>query len=199
LRKGSCHHDHGDGVAHDHGNDPHVWLSPDYAIRQVEGIRDALKEADPVHGKGYDERAAAYVKKLEQLKADGVELFKGKSDKNIVTFHDSMTYFAETFKINIVGVVQKNPGSEPNSDELGKLIALCADEKNPIRVITVEPQYGTSRSAGEVIKELQLKKVPDPMLVEFDPLETVAPEELTPDWYERKMRANIEALAKAMK
>ena len=199
LFEGSCHHDHGDGVKHEHGKDPHVWLSPDYAILQVEGIRDALKEADPGHAAGYDQRAAAYIKKLEKLKADGIALFNSKSDKNIVTFHDSMTYFERTFGINIVGVVQKNPGLEPNREQFEALIKLCADEKNPVRVITVEPQYGTSTSANEVVKELRHKKVPDPTLVEFDPLETVTPGELTADWYETKMRANIEALAKAMK
>jgi ABC-type Zn uptake system ZnuABC Zn-binding protein ZnuA len=198
LFEGSCHHDHGDGVKHEHGKDPHVWLSPDYAILQVQGIRDALKDVDPSHAEGYDRRAAAYIKKLEQLKADGLALFKGKSDKNIVTFHDSMTYFARTFGINIVGVVQKNPGMEPNREQFEELIKLCADDKAPVRVITVEPQYGTSSSANEVVKELRHKKVPDPTLVEFDPLETVAGE-LTADWYETKMRANIEALAKAMK
>jgi hypothetical protein len=35
--------------------------------------------------------------------------------------------------------------------------------------------------------------------VEFDPLETVRPDELTADWYERKMRANLETLSKAFK
>lgn len=199
LFEGSCHHDHGDGVKHDHGKDPHVWLSPEYAILQVQGIRDALKKADPDHASGYDQRAAAYIKRLEQLKAEGDELFKGKSDRNIVTFHDSMTYFASTFDINIVGVVQKNPGTEPNSKNLAELIGLCADQKHPVRVITVEPQYGTSSSANEVVKELRHRNVPDPTLVEFDPLETVTPGDLTPEWYVTKMRANIEALAKAMK
>jgi hypothetical protein len=46
---------------------------------------------------------------------------------------------------------------------------------------------------------LRHQKVPDPVLVEFDPLETVVPEQLTADWYEARMRANLEALAKAMK
>jgi ABC-type Zn uptake system ZnuABC Zn-binding protein ZnuA len=199
LFEGSCHHDHGNGAKHDHGKDPHVWLSPDYAILQVQGIRDALKKADQTHAAGYDQRAAAYIKKLEKLRADGVEIFMGKSDRKIITFHDSMTYFAKTFDINIVGVVQKNPGTEPNGKQLTELFALCADEKSPVRVITVEPQYGTSNSANEVVKELRHRKVPDPTLVEFDPLETVTPDQLTADWYETRMRANIEALAKAMK
>lgn len=199
LLEGSCNHGDGDHAAHEHGKDPHVWLSPDYAIMQVEGIRDALKEADPAHAANYDRRAAEYIAKLQKLKADGLAMFKDKKDRKLVTFHDSMTYFAKTFDLNIVGVVQKNPGTEPNDKNLKELINLCADDKNPVRVITVEPQYGTSRSAEQVIKELQHKKVPDPVLVEFDPLETVVPEQLTADWYETRMRANLEALAKAMK
>jgi ABC-type Zn uptake system ZnuABC Zn-binding protein ZnuA len=199
LLEGSCHHDHGDGAPHVHGKDPHVWLSPDYAILQVQGIRDALKAADPAHAAGYDQRAAAYIEKLQQLKEHGVSQFSNKTDRKIVTFHDSMTYFARTFDINIVGVVQKNPGSEPNGKDLAELIGLCADAKNPVRVITVEPQYSTSSSANEVVKELRHRNVPDPVLVEFDPLETVTPGELTPEWYVSRMRANIEALARAMK
>ena len=95
LLEGSCHHDHGGGQAHDHEKDPHVWLSPDYAILQVEATRDAYKEADPAHAAGYDKRAGEYIKKLQQLKADGLAMFKEKTDRNIVTFHDSMTYFAK--------------------------------------------------------------------------------------------------------
>ena len=106
-------------------------------------------------------------------------LLKDKKDRNIVTFHDSMAYFAKTFDLNIVGVVQKNPGTEPNETQLTKLIALCADDKNPVRVISVEPQYGTSGSADQSLKELRHRKVPDPVLVEFDPLETVSPNDLT--------------------
>ena len=199
LLMGSCNHGDADHVDHEHGMDAHVWLSPDYAVMQVEGIRDALKEADPAHAANYDRRAAEYIAKLQNLKADGVAAFKDKKDRNLVTFHDSMTYFAKTFDLNIVGVVQKNPGTEPNDQHLKELIGLCADEKKPIRVITVEPQFGSSRSAHQVVEELRNQKVPDPRLVEFDPLETALQKDLTTGWYEARMRANIEALAKAMR
>jgi ABC-type Zn uptake system ZnuABC Zn-binding protein ZnuA len=199
LLEGSCHHDHGDGEKHDHGKDPHLWLSPDYAVRLVETIRDELKAADPAHAANYDRRAAEYVAKLQKLKADGLAMLRDKKDRKLVTFHDSMTYFARAFDLKIAGVVQKNPGSEPNSKELEKLIAICADPSDPVRVICVEPQYSTSNAGSELIKTLKHRKVPDPVLVELDPLETVAADQLTPDWYEKKMRANLAALAGAMK
>lgn len=199
LYEGSCHHEGDDHHDHDHGKDPHVWLSPDHAIILVEGIRDELKAADPAHAADYDRRAGEYVARLKQLKADGLAMLKGKTDRKLVTFHDSMAYFAKAFDLNVVGTVQKSPGTEPNDPHLRKLIALCADDANPVRVIAAEPQYGTSSAAEQVRKELARKGVPDPVLVEFDTLETVAPEQLSPGWYEAKMRENLKALAGAMK
>src|SRR5438309_1428171 len=78
---------------HKHDTDPHVWLSPDHAVLMVNTIRDALKEADPAHAAGYDQRAAAYVAKLTALKTYGVDKFKSKRDNRLVSFHDSLAYF----------------------------------------------------------------------------------------------------------
>ncbi len=199
LFEGSCQHEGEDHAGREHDIDPHVWLSPDQAVLLVEGIRDELKAIDPANTAGYEKRAKEYSDKLRKLKDDGIALLKDKKDRRIVTFHDSMTYFAKSFDLQIVGVVQKNPGTEPTGTQLTKLLALCADETNPVRVICAEPQYGNSSSGQEVIKLLKHKKVPDPVLVELDPLETVPPDELNPGWYEAKMRANLEALARAMR
>jgi ABC-type Zn uptake system ZnuABC Zn-binding protein ZnuA len=201
LCEGSCcHHDSEEEEhEHTHGFDPHVWLSPEYAIYQVEAIRDAFKEVDPDHAALYDERAAAYIERLRQLVSEGRRLLGNKHDRQLVTFHESLAYFARTFQLNIVGVVQKNPGVEPNDRQLKKLISLCADEKRPVRVISVEPQYSNSHSGHQLVKELQRRGVPDPVLVEIDTLETAPLEDLTADWYERRMRANLQALAQALR
>jgi zinc transport system substrate-binding protein len=197
LLEGQCHHDH-HGHAHDHGTDPHVWLSPDLAARMTEAIRDELKAADPARAADYDRRAAEYVARLRKLKADGQALLAGKADRKLVTFHESLAYFAEAFDLSIEGVVQKKPGVEPNNDELKALVAACREKK--VRLIAVEPQYTANTSARAVLAELtRAGAVPDPALVEIDPLETAEPGALTTDWYERKMRANLDALAKAMK
>jgi hypothetical protein len=66
-------------------------------------------------------------------------------------------------------------------------------------VIAVEPQYSTSTSGETLKKELVAKGLTDAKLVEIDPLETVRPDDLTPDWYEKKMRENLKALADALK
>jgi zinc transport system substrate-binding protein len=201
LLEGSCTHDHSDGKGHDHkhGHDPHLWLSPDHAITFVNAIRDELKAADPSRAAGYDRRAADYVAKLEKLKADGQALLKGKKDNRIVTFHDALAYFSECYNIDIRGVLTQKPGQEPDAKELKKLIAICTDANKPTRVIAVEPQYSTSTSGETLRKELLAKSLTDAVLVEIDTLETVKPDELKVEWYETKMRANLDVLAKALK
>jgi ABC-type Zn uptake system ZnuABC Zn-binding protein ZnuA len=199
LEEGTCHHDHGHGHdhAHDHGQDPHVWLGIGFAVRQVEGIRDALKEADPAHAEGYDRRAAEYVARLKTLEAVGKEMLKGKKERKFITFHESLTYFAKTFDLEIADVIQKVPGQEPTARELTDLVNKC--KANRVRVIAVEPQYSGQSSAQRILDELRRQGIADPVLVEIDPLETAQDTDLSAQWYEEKMRKNLENLAGALK
>jgi ABC-type Zn uptake system ZnuABC Zn-binding protein ZnuA len=195
--QGVCTHDHGHDHDHDH-TDPHAWLAPDRAVLMVERVRDKLKEADPGHAADYDRRAAEYVVRLRKLQAEGRDQLKDKKDRNLVSFHDSLAYFADAFELKVVGVVQKTPGQEPNDDELRKLTEICTGTPK-VRLIAVEPQYSTVTSAEEILKGLRRKGVADAAMVEIDPLETCLADDLTPDWYERKMRQNLQNLADKMK
>jgi ABC-type Zn uptake system ZnuABC Zn-binding protein ZnuA len=198
LLQGECHHDHpGHQHDHEHGHDPHIWLSPDMAITMTEAIRDELKSLDAAHAAGYDQRAAEFISKLRKLKDDGRALLKDKKDRKLVTYHESLNYFAKAYDLEVAGVVEKKPGVEPTIDEINALVKLCTEKQ--VRLIAVEPQYGTNTSAKAILDALKHKKINDPALVEIDPLETVTPAALTPDWYEKKMRANLEALRDAMK
>ncbi|HEY2911440.1 MAG TPA: zinc ABC transporter substrate-binding protein [Gemmataceae bacterium] len=199
LLKGQAHeHEHGHDHEHAHGShDPHIWLSPDMAIGMTEGIRDELQAADAAHAADYNRRAAEYIAKLQAIKSDGIAMLRDKKDRKIVTFHESLSYFARSFDLTIAGVVEKSPGVEPNIDELNEIVALCA--KEGVRLIAVEPQYGSNTSAAAIVKELQRRGIADAALVEIDPLETVTPNALTPGWYEMKMRSNLAALRDAMK
>ena len=199
LLEGHCSHDHGPGhshTEHEHEIDPHVWMGIDNAKRYVTAIAEELKAIDPGKADNYERRAAEFIARLDSLKAEGQALLKGKSNPKIVTFHESLNYFADTFGLNIVEVIQKTPGREPTVKELDKLIEICL--KNRVRVIAVEPQYSAQNSAARLLDQLKAKGIENPVLVEIDPLETANPGELSADWYEKKMRANLRALADAL-
>jgi zinc transport system substrate-binding protein len=191
------HQDHKDAHGHEHGEfDPHVWLGIEQAKNMVEQIRDALKVADPdtQHAKDYDANAAKYLETLEKLREDGKKSLKDKKNLKIISFHESLEYFEKSFGIDIVGVIERAPGSTPTSGDINDLVKLCKEKD--VRVIAVEPQYASNNVAAQLQKELGGGKV---LLVEVDPLETAEEKELkSAKWYEERMRANIDNLAKAL-
>lgn len=196
-RRAGEKHKHADGTEHDHGRyDPHVWLGPPEAKLMVQKIAGALAEIDPAHKAGYDQRAAAFVQELDKLHEDGNALLAGKKNRRIVTMHESLGYFARAFNLQVKGAIQVQPGDDPDAPGLAKLTEVCKD----VGCIAVEPQYD-AKLARTLQKHLELAgyKV---NLVDIDPLETAPlaagsanPE---PGYYLRKMRENIENLARAL-
>ncbi len=185
-------------AGHGHGEmDPHLWLGIPESIDMVEMIRDTLKAKDPAHAAGYEQRATAYMDKLKKLHADGLEQLAKKQDRNLLSFHESLAYFADSFKLSIVASIEKLPESEPDAKRLRELIHLCKDKN--VRLITIEPQLPGRSAATTLLDAIRAQGVPDAAFVEIDTLETVTPGSLTPDYYERKMRQNLDHLAASMK
>ncbi|HEY1377864.1 MAG TPA: metal ABC transporter substrate-binding protein [Gemmataceae bacterium] len=189
-------HDHGD--KHEHGaHDPHVWLGIPEAVHMVGAIRDALTEADPAHKDGYAKRADALTGRLLQLQAEGRDMLRNKSEKaRLLTQHDAMRYFARSFGAEVVGVIDL-PGQEPSGQRLRELVKLCRDHE--VKLIAVEPQYQANQAGPVILTELHAKGVAGAAFVVLDPMETADPAALTPDFYERTMRANLDNLAGALK
>jgi zinc transport system substrate-binding protein len=193
------HHHHGPGQHHHHHGefDPHVWLGIPEAVQMVRRIRDELKAIDPGNAARYEQNAAAYVARLEKLHEDGKAAFQGKKNRRLITFHESLAYFARSFGLEIVDSIQARPGEEPSSAKLAKLVEVC--RAKPVGAITLEPQYPDNTAARTLRNELKAKGIGDVAAVVVDPLETVGDDrDLRPDWYETMMRKNIDTLAKAL-
>ncbi len=194
-KEGKEGHKHEHEHEHDHGQyDPHVWLGIPEAIHMVEKIRDELVRIDPPHRRGYEERAADYVKQLKDLQAYGKKALAGKKNRKLVAMHDSLRYFARTFDLQVVDSIQPRPGVEADPKKLANLVQTC--KKENVRVIAVEPQY--QEGPGKVLaRELKKQGLKDVEVIVIDPLETAA-RDLDAGFYVRKMRENIDTLKKAL-
>jgi ABC-type Zn uptake system ZnuABC Zn-binding protein ZnuA len=193
-------HDHGHGHHHhEHGEyDPHIWLGIPQAIAMVEVIRDRLKEVDPNRAADYDRRAAEYVKELKELHEHGKSALANKKERGLVTFHESMRYFADSFGLTIAGVVQSHPGAEADASTQAELLKSCKEKG--VRVIATEPQFTQKGAASTLLEQLHRKGVEDAVMIELDPLETVSSgEAVDAGWYARKMKANLDTLAKTLR
>lgn len=146
-------HDHDDHDDHDHEGEvmnAHVWLDPSLAMVQVRNIAEGLANADPDHADAYRSNAEAYILKLEQLKADIAEQLAPYAGREIITFHEAFTYFAEAFGLHVAGVIATEPGEEPSTRD----IADTCDLVNTlgIRTLFVEPQY-PQKAAQTIARE----------------------------------------------
>jgi ABC-type Zn uptake system ZnuABC Zn-binding protein ZnuA len=172
-------------------------MSPLLACRMTETIRDELKLANPAGAAEYDRRAGEYIAKLKAIHADGVARLKGKENRRLITMHESMNYFAEAFDLKIAGSIQSAPGQEPSRKKLDQVVKVCLDKK--ITVLAVEPQYTTSNAVQAIQRELKAKGGTELIVIELDPLETCTTPLPAADFYETKLKANLDALVKALK
>ena len=171
------------------GDNPHVWLSVTDAIQQVRNIADQLKEADPAHADAYEKNAAAYIEKLTALKTEMHAALDNVPHKDIVTFHEAFPYFAKEFNFNIIGVIEREPGTEPTPTELQETIEQV--NALPSKVLFTEPQY--SPAAAETIARETGAKI-----YTLDPVVTGEATPAAKTAYLDTMRKNMETLKKAL-
>ena len=175
------------GHEHEHEVNAHVWVSISGAIQEVKNIRDQLAELDPASADLYRKNADAYIAKLEELKSRMHRELEGIENKKIITFHEAFPYFAKEFGLDIVAVIQREPGAEPSAKELAETIELIREQN--VKAIFAEPQY--SPIAAETIASETAAKV-----YYLDPAVTG---DMDPDAYLKAMEENLETLVEALK
>ena len=161
---------------------PHLWLSVTANIQQVKNITEQLKKADP-------NNADIYIQKLEALKKEMHNTLDKVPHKDIVTFHEAFPYFAKEFGLNIIAVVEREPGSEPTPNELQAVIQQIKPLSS--KVLFTEPQYAPS-AAQTIARETGAK------IFTLDPVVTGESTADAMDAYLVTMRKNMATLKEAL-
>ncbi|MDF2987690.1 MAG: ABC-type metal ion transport system, periplasmic component/surface adhesin [Eubacterium sp.] len=168
---------------------PHVWVSISGAVQEVKNIAEGLAASDSKNAAAYRANADKYVKLLEAQSEKMHEQLDEFKNKDIVTFHEAFPYFAKEFGLNIVSVVEREPGTEPSAGELAELIDKIKAAK--VKVLFAEPQY--SQKAAESIAKQTGAKV-----YLLDPVVT-GQKEAPADSYIKAMDENLKVLVEAFK
>lgn len=172
---------------HDDEENSHYWVSISLFIEQVRNIKDELCELDPQNSQIYEKNADNYIAKLEDLRNKMHDVIDIAKNKNIVTFHEAFLYFAKEFDLNVVDVIQREPGTYPSAKEVAEIIKNIKDKD--VSAIFVEPQY--SRTAADTIS-----KETGVLVYELDPIVTG---QLEKDAYIETMEKNLEVLKQALR
>jgi zinc/manganese transport system substrate-binding protein len=119
---------------HEHGDlDPHVWFDPARVGDAAALIAEALSVLEP--DVDWQARADAYMEEMTRLTAEMTSTLDRvpDDDRKLVTNHQALGYFADTFGFEVVGVVV--PGgstlADPSSAELAALVEVIESEQVP--------------------------------------------------------------------
>ena len=144
-----CEHTHdGDSEhGHHHETDSHIWLAPENAIRMAENICAGLSHAYPNHADVFSANLEVLIGDLRALQSYGETQLTHLSTREMITFHDGFTYFAQAFGLHILEAVEEESGSEASAMELKHLIGIVGEHNLP----AVFTEVNGSCSAAEVI------------------------------------------------
>ncbi|MBK5247599.1 MAG: zinc ABC transporter substrate-binding protein [Peptostreptococcaceae bacterium] len=168
---------------------PHVWVSITNAIIQVRNIAEQLSSIDQNHSEQYKANADAYIAKLEILKEKMHQSLKNIKNRDIITFHEAFPYFAKEFDLNIIAVIEREPGTTPSPKELEATIKMVKD--SGVKALFAEPQYEL-KSAQIIANETGAK------IYTLDPIVTGEADAGSYDEYITVMEANLKTLLEAL-
>lgn len=179
-------HDQGEGDEQSKGPapNPHLFASPRQAAKVARNIAEGLAALDPAGAATYRTNAAAYAARLEKL-ADGFAAEVAKlPNRKIVTQHAVFDYLARDAGLEVVAVIEAEPGQEPAAAEMIDLVRTI--RRTRAGAVLAEPQYGTE-VAATIAREAG---VPSAVL---DPVANGAAD-APADYYEKVMARNLQTL-----
>ncbi|CAH1194872.1 High-affinity zinc uptake system binding-protein ZnuA [Paenibacillus allorhizoplanae] len=131
---------------HSHELDPHVWLSPVLAQREVEAIAQGLIAVDPTHKDDYRNNADRYIAKLKALDGTFREALASVKHKEFVTQHAAFGYLAKEYGLTQVPIAGLSPEEEPAPDKMADIIEFVKEKqvKTIFFETLVDPKVATT-------------------------------------------------------
>ncbi len=170
---------------------PHIWLDPVLAIKEVEIIRDELKIIDPLKAMLYEENANDYIEALKELDQDFRQGLQNCQLKEIIVSHDAFGNLAERYHFGFTAIMGISSEEEPSLSRLSEVVKNIK-EKN-IEWFFIEPF-----DEGGIENTLQNETTARALILH--PIETLTSQERKDGKnYLSLMRENLENLKKAMK
>jgi zinc transport system substrate-binding protein len=184
------HEESEEGHGHSHEYDPHVWLDPVLAIKEVRTIAEELGEKYPDKKENFTKNADAYIKKLEALDQKYSDGLKDATNRTFVTQHAAFAYLANQYDLKQVAISGVSPDQEPTPSRLAELKEFV--KKNNIKVIYFE-ENASSKVAETLSNETGVK------LEVLNPLESLTNEQIKAgENYISVMEKNLKALKESI-
>jgi zinc transport system substrate-binding protein len=152
-----------------YSTDPHVWLSPTLAKKQVSAILASFDEIDPSNSNYYTANANKLLGELDNLNHDYKNGLASCQEKDIITSHAAFGYLATDYGLTQVPIAGLSPDAEPSIKQLAAITDFA--RKNNVKYIFFESLVSPKLSQT-IANEIGAKTLV------LDPLEGLTPEAL---------------------
>lgn len=155
---------------HEHGAyDPHVWLSPLNAKKEMENIKNGFVKADPAHAEYYEENYTNYAAKLDALDKEFKTKLADVPHKEIVVNHEAFGYLCQAYGLTQLGISGLSPEEEPDPKKMAEITDFV--KEHSVKVIFSE-ELVSPKVAESVASETGAR------VEVLNPLEGLSDEEL---------------------
>ncbi len=102
--------------------DPHVWLDPTLAKKEVQKITDGYIAIDPTNTTYYQDNEKQLDTKLDDLDAKYKAGLQNCQNKDIITSHAAFAYLGAHYGLNQVAISGLSPDAEPSAQQLADVV-----------------------------------------------------------------------------
>lgn len=134
--------------------DPHVWLNPMLAKKQMEAIRNALVTADPSNKTYYESNYTDNANKIDLLDQEFKATTSKFTRKDIVVAHQAFGYMCDAYGLKQVAIEGLNADSEPSPAKMAEITEFC--KANNVKYIFFE-ELISPKVAESIAKEVGAK------------------------------------------
>ena len=164
--------------------DPHIWLNPVYAKKQVQNIALAFSNHDPENGEFYHANAVQYSKKLDLLDSK-IRTELSNCNNDFIAFHDAFSYFAKEYNLNQYTII---PSSNSHGEVTAKTLENVISKARELNIKVIFSEESVNTKTSQIIAN----EIGGKVLV-LSPLEIVSDGD-----YISKMNQNLENLKEAL-
>jgi zinc transport system substrate-binding protein len=172
---------------------PHVWLDPILAKKQVENIRDGLIKIDPNNAAYYSENARKFVAELDSLDASIRSELSDCKKREFISFHNAFNYLAHRYNLTQHSIHETiSPAGEILPQRIQETIEIARN----IGIDTIYSEDLLDPRLANVIAQ----EVPNGKVLILSPLEGIDQQEQKAGiGYVEKMKENIQNLKVGLK
>ncbi|MDI9491200.1 MAG: metal ABC transporter substrate-binding protein [Saccharofermentanales bacterium] len=175
-----------------HEIDEHVWTSPINAIEIVKEITDYLLENDQVNADYYKENSEKYIKELQELDQQFVDIVQA-AERNVILFGDRFPfrYLADQYDLDYYAAFS---GCSTNTEASAATVAFLIDKVEKLKLpVVFSIELSNEKISDSITETTGAEKLT------FHSLHNLSIEELAAnETYISLMQKNLRALEKAL-